>query len=212
MGDERFIQRVLGQQMAKLTDQVGVLAELQLAPDTLQDGRPALLFETAAHPRYPVAADPGQRLAAPEPVRLAQQHCCVIVVAACGQGMRLPPQPAELMHVDRLGIDLEHVASRSPRQLHAVAHGLPERPPEPGDVDREGLPGLWRRPRIPQPVDETVNRHYRARRQQQHGQDAPRPGWPEILSLPGGPELNRSEHAEFHDRLASSIARGHRRS
>ncbi len=28
MGDERFIQRVLGQQMAKLTDQVGVLAEL----------------------------------------------------------------------------------------------------------------------------------------------------------------------------------------
>ncbi len=28
MGDERLIQRVLGQQMTKLTDQVGVLAEL----------------------------------------------------------------------------------------------------------------------------------------------------------------------------------------
>src|SRR6266536_327141 len=112
--------------MAKLTYQLGVPAKLQLAPDTLQDGRPALLFETVAHPRYPVAADPGQRLAAPEPVRLAQQHGCVIVVAACGQGIRLPTQPAELMQVDCLGIDLEHVAPRAPHQSHAVTNGPPE--------------------------------------------------------------------------------------
>ena len=100
--------------MAKLTDQVGVPAKLQLALDALEDGRPALLLEAVPHPRDPVAADPGQRLAAPEPVRLAQQPGRVVVVAAGGQGIRLPAQPAELMQVDRLGIDVEHVARARP--------------------------------------------------------------------------------------------------
>jgi hypothetical protein len=71
--DERLVQRVLREQVAELTDQVGVLAEIQLALDPLQDGGPALLFQAGPHPRHPVAADPGERLAAPQPVRLAQQ-------------------------------------------------------------------------------------------------------------------------------------------
>src|SRR6266487_5314762 len=112
--------------MAKLTYQLGVPAKLQLAPDTLQDGRPALLFETVTHPRHPVAADPGQRLAAPEPVRLAQQRGRMFVVAACGQRARLSAQSAELMQVDRLRIDVEHVASRAPHQPHAIVQSLPE--------------------------------------------------------------------------------------
>src|SRR6266851_10478631 len=107
VGDERLVQRVLSQQMAKLTDQVSMLAKLQLALDALQDGRPALLLETVTHPRHPVAADPGQRLAPPEPVRLAQQQGRMIVVAAGGQRIRLPAQSAELMQVDRLRIDVE---------------------------------------------------------------------------------------------------------
>ena len=147
VGDERLIQRVLSQQMAKLAYQVGVSAKFQLTLDALQDGRPALLFEAVTHPRHPVAADPGQRLAAPEPVRLAQQHGCVIVVAACGQCIRLPAQPAELMQVDRLRIDVEHVASRAPHQLHAVAR-------RPAGV----TPGAWRcRPRgSPGPLAEAA--------------------------------------------------------
>ena len=116
VGDERLIQRVLSQQMAELPDQVGMPAKLQLALDALQDGPPALLFETVPHPRYPVAADPRQRLATPEPVRLAQQRGRVIVVAAGGQRFRLPAQSAELMQVDRLRIDVEHVAARAPGQ------------------------------------------------------------------------------------------------
>src|SRR5262249_58907698 len=36
VGDERFIQRVLSQQMRKLAHQVGVPAELQLASDAFQ--------------------------------------------------------------------------------------------------------------------------------------------------------------------------------
>ena len=126
MGDERLVQRVLGQQVAELADQLGVPAKLQLTRDPLQNGRAALLFEAVPHPGDPVALDPRQRLATPEPVRLAEQRGCVIVVAACGQRVRLPPQPAELVHVDRLGIDVEHVALRARRQLHVVADGLPE--------------------------------------------------------------------------------------
>ena len=126
MRDERFIQRVLRQQMRKLADQVGVPADLQLAADTLENRGAALLFEAVPHPRYPVAADPGQRLTSPEPVRLAEQRGRVIVITARGQGIRLPAQPAELMDIDRLGIDLEHVAPRAPGQLHVVSHGLAE--------------------------------------------------------------------------------------
>ena len=73
MRDERFVQRVLREQVAELTDQVGVLAEVELALDPLQDGGPALLLQAGPHPGHPVAADPGERLAAPQPVRLAQQ-------------------------------------------------------------------------------------------------------------------------------------------
>ena len=71
--DERLIERVLREQVAELTNQVGVPAEFQLALDPLQDGGPALLFQAGPHPRHPVAADPGERLAAPQPVRFTQQ-------------------------------------------------------------------------------------------------------------------------------------------
>ena len=118
-------------------------AKLQLAPDPLQNGGPALLLESVPHPRGPVAADPGQRLAAPEPVRLAQQPGGLLVVAAGGEGTRLPAQPAELMHVDRLGIDFEQVALRPPHQPHVVAHGLPEGGPEPAPRRPKGCPWPW---------------------------------------------------------------------
>ena len=38
MADQRFVQRVLHQQLGQLTDQIGVLAKLQLIPDPVQDG------------------------------------------------------------------------------------------------------------------------------------------------------------------------------
>ena len=207
VADERLVRRVLHQQLAKLTDEIGVLAKLQLAPDALEDGGPALLLQSVPHPRHPVAADPGQRLAAPEPVRLAQQPGRLCVVAAGGERVRLAAQPAELMHVDRLGSDVEHVALRPAHQPRVVSHGLPERGAEPGHVDRKAVPGLGRRLRVPEPVDEGLDRDQRARRQQEHGQDRPRPGAAKILPPPGRPELNRSEGPEFHDRLASSTAR-----
>ena len=192
VGDERFVRRVLNQHLAELTDQIGVPAKLQLAPDPLQNGGPALLLEGVPHPRGPVTGDPGQRLAAPQRVRLAQQPGGLLVVAAGGEGIRLPAQPAELMHVDRLGIDFEQVALRPPHQPHVVPHGLPEGGPEPRHVDRKAVPGLGRRLRIPEPVNEGLDRDQRARRQQEHGQDGSRPGAPKILAPSGRPELNRS--------------------
>ena len=114
VGEERLIQRILRQQAAKLTYQVGMPAKFELALDALEDDRPALFFQAVAHPRHPVAADPGQRLAAPERVRLAQQASRVIVVAALRQRARLPAQPAKLMQVNGLGIDVEHIAVGAP--------------------------------------------------------------------------------------------------
>jgi hypothetical protein len=73
MRDERLVQRVLREQVAQLTDQVSVPAEFEFALDPLQDGGPALLFQAGPHPGHPVAADPGEWLAPPQPVRLAQQ-------------------------------------------------------------------------------------------------------------------------------------------
>ena len=70
-----------------------------------------------------------------------------------------------------LGIDFEQVAVRPPHQPHVVSHGLPEGGPEPRHVDRKAVPGLGRRLRIPEPVNEGLDRDQRAWRQQQHGQD-----------------------------------------
>ena len=115
--------------MVQFTDQVGVPAERQLTLDALQDGRPALLFEAVAHPRHPVAVDARQRRAAPQPVRLAQQTGRLVMVAAGGQRIRLPAQPAELMQVHHLGVDVERVTAGAPGKLDAVTDGLPERGP-----------------------------------------------------------------------------------
>ena len=71
--DERLVQRVLGQQVAELTDHVGVPAEVQLTLDPFQNRRPPLFLQAGPHPGHPVAADPGEWLAAPQPVRLAEQ-------------------------------------------------------------------------------------------------------------------------------------------
>ncbi len=90
MADEGLIQRVLGQQPAKLTNQVGVPAKLQFAFDALANCSAAFLLEAAAHPGHPVAADPGQRLATPQPVRLAQEPDRVIMIAGRDQGIRAP--------------------------------------------------------------------------------------------------------------------------
>ena len=159
VGDERLIQRVLGQQVVQLANQVGVPAQLQITFDALQDGRPAFLLEAAPHPRDPVAADSRERLATPEPVRLAQQRGGALGVAAGRQRVGLPAQAAELVQVDRFRIDVEFVAAVAPGQPDALANGLPQGRPEPGDVDRKALAGLWRRLRIPHPVNENVGRH-----------------------------------------------------
>ena len=126
MGDQRLVQRVLVQQMAELADQVGVMAKLQLAFDALDHGRPAFLVEAVPHPRHPVAADPGERLAAPEQIRLTQQRDSLIAVAVGGQRVRLPAQPPELMQIDRARLNVEFVTAVASGQPDAVANGLPE--------------------------------------------------------------------------------------
>ena len=163
--DERLVQRVLAQQVLQLADQIGVPAKLQVTPDPLEDGGPALLVEAVTHPRHPVAADARQRRAAPEPVRVAQQGGRVIAVAVGRQRIRLPAQPAEVMQVDRVGIDVELVTPGAPGQPGVVAHGLPERGAQPGDVNRKALPGLGRGLRIPDPLDKDLGGHDRAGRQ-----------------------------------------------
>ena len=124
--DERLIQRVLGQQVVKLADQVAVPAQLQLALDALQDGRPAFLLEAVPHPCHPVAANPRERLAVPEPVRLAQQQGRVTGVAGRGRCVGFPAQSAELVQVNRVRVDVELVAAVAPGKADALANGLPE--------------------------------------------------------------------------------------
>ena len=207
VGDERLVQRILQPaDWCSSPTRCGVPAERQLTLDALQDGSPALLFEAVAHPRHPVAVDARQGRAAPQFVRLAQQGGRLVMVAASGQPVRLPAQPAELMQVHRLGIDVEHIAAGAPGKLDAVTDRLPQRCAEPGEVGGEALPGLGRWPGVPQPVDEGLCRDYRPRRQQQDGKDAALPGRPQVPLPAGRPELDRPENPKFHDRLASSTA------
>src|SRR6516165_5192442 len=113
--------------MMQLADQVGMPTQLQFAPNPLQSGRSALLFQAMPYAGEPVTMDPGQRLAVPKPIRGTEQGSGVIVVAACGDGVRFPAQLTELMKIDILLIDLKHVTARPSHQPHAVTHSVPER-------------------------------------------------------------------------------------
>ncbi len=121
----------------------------------------------------------------------------MVIVAAGGQRVGLPAQPAELVQVDRLGIDIEHVAARAPRQPNAVADGLPQQRPQPRDIDREAFPCLGRRLGVPQPVDESLSGHDCSRREQEDREDTPRPGRSKVTLPAGRPELYRPERPEF---------------
>ena len=126
MGDEGFVQRVLDQQLLEFADQVGVPANLQVTLHPPQDGRPALLPQAGPHPGHPVTREAGECRASPEPVRLAQQLSRVFGVAVASQRVSLPAQAAELVQVDRLGIDVEFVATGAPCDLDFRSEGLPE--------------------------------------------------------------------------------------
>ena len=125
----------------------------------------------------------------------------MVRVAVAGQRVGLAAQPAELVQVDDVRIHVEFVTPGPADQPDTLPDGLAQRGTEPGDVDGQALPGLWRRLGIPDPVDEHVSGHDCARSQHEDGQDTPRPGRPELALLPSRPELNRPEHPEFHDRL-----------
>jgi hypothetical protein len=109
----------------------------------------------------------------------------MVGVAVARQRVGLPAQAAELVQVDDVRIDVEFVAPGPADQPDAVPHRLAQRGPEPGDVDRQALPGLRRRLGIPDPVNEHVGRHNCARGQHEDGQDASRPGRPKIVLLSG---------------------------
>ena len=126
VGDESFVERVAGEQLAELTHQVGVQALLQLTADPLADGGPAFLRQALPRARRPVAGQPGQRLPAPQRVRLPQQTGGMAVVTARGQRPRLPAQPPEPVHVDRVRVGFQQIATRAPDQPHPVAHSPPQ--------------------------------------------------------------------------------------
>src|SRR6185437_17058596 len=108
--------------------------------------------------------EPGQGLTVPKLVRIPQQRRRMLGVSGFGQRARLTAEPAELIQVDGLGVDVEQVAMGAGHQARSVDSGMLESPSQPGDISREALPRLSRRARVPQPIDEQLGRHYRAGR------------------------------------------------
>src|SRR5215471_12458021 len=109
------------------------------------------------------------------------------MIAARGQRVRPAAQPAEVVEVYRLGIDVENIAPGTPGKLDVVTGPLPQRCPEPGDVGGKALPGLGGRPGVPQPIDEGLGRDDRPWRQQEDGKDAALSGRPQVLWPAGRP-------------------------
>ena len=82
--------RMLGDQRLQLADQLGVAAERQVGLDPLLERRqPQILEPAALDPRERLLAELGQRRAAPQPERLAQQARRTLRL-----GLRAPRRPA----------------------------------------------------------------------------------------------------------------------
>jgi hypothetical protein len=191
---------VLGGELLQLGHHLGVAAEGQVGVDPSLSGGQAQLLEPPDGGLQ--GAQPGQvgeHVAPPQPQGLAER----------GGGVGRPPvlelgpsprdELLEAPGVDAVGLDLEHVAGRSPDH-----RGRRQRPAQAGHV---GPDDAHRRLRPllepvlgPQRVDQRVGGHHLTRSQGQKGQHGPQLGATQPDRRAVDHHLQGSEHPDAHTR------------
>ena len=162
-------QRLGLDERLELGDELGVAAQREVGLDALLDDDGAQLLEPGdLRLRERLVDEVGERRAAPERERLAQRDLGGGRVARLERGPPLLRERDEAVHVDALGLELEHVARRARRDDGA------ERLAELRDVDLDGVRGRLGRIAGPERLDEPVDGDDASRLEREHGEERAR--------------------------------------
>ena len=185
---------MLGDERLELPDQVAVPAEREIGVDPLDQGAQVKLLEPAdlvAGER--LVGEVGERRAAPERERLAQQQRSRSgSPAACALLPFFELLP-EAVDVELARLDTERITSRLRLQTVVAQDAAQLR-----DIVLEDLRRRRRRPLVPELVDQPVGRKGLVRMDQQKREQRPLLAAPEreLSSLVA--DLERTEDAEIH--------------
>ena len=182
--------RDLGRQ---LPDQLRVAALHQVRLDAVLETGQAQLVEMIALGLREGLGELGERLAAPEPERLAQVRGGGRRLAGLERRAARAAQPVEAHDVDRLRVDLDEVAGRA-REEHVGRQQLAQL----RDVDLDHLRRRVGHGVAPEVVDEAVDRDRAVGRHEQPGQQRPLLEAAERERRAAVEHLHRAEQAELH--------------
>ena len=162
-------ERVGGHQCLELGDRRLVAPDLELEIEPFLDGAEAQLGQAADHgSRELVVREVGERVAAPQRLRLDQQGDRSVGVAGERGRPAVGDELLEPRHIDRTRRELEHV----PAPAHGDELPGPQRSPQLGDQPLQAVAHARRRVLAPQRVDQLVGRHDPTHAQRQHRQES----------------------------------------
>ena len=185
---------VLGDQALEPPEQVGVAAESELGLGQQLEGRGAQVVKARD-----LALGEGlegqvrQRPPAPQRERLLERRRRPRRAARGQLAAAFPDQPLEAPRVELLRVELERVAVLAGGDLLAA----PQRPPQPRDVDLDGLGRRRRRLLAPQLIHQAVTAERLPGVQEQHRQERPLPRAADRHHTVAVDDLQWPEDAEF---------------
>jgi hypothetical protein len=177
----------------QLPDQLRVAAGHEVRFDAILEADEAQFVEAIALGAGEGLDELGERLAAPQPERLAQLRGGGFRVSRLERGMAGAAQPVEASDVDRRRIDLDEVAGRAGHEQRRRQQLAQLR-----DEDLHHLGGRLGRGLAPDVVDEAVDRHRTVGREEQAGQQRPLLEPAEHDRCVAVEHFHRAEQAELH--------------
>ena len=166
---QRFTMWMQGDERLELANQSPVLTAHEISFDTVLERRVPGLFEACdldAGER--LVRHIGERFAAPELERRAQQLTGARSIPARELDTSVSRKPREALGIDLSGVRREHVAAALRKQ-----HPAAERPAKVRHIPLQRLGGARRRPLAPQLIDQPFARHHLAAAQHQDCQQRP---------------------------------------
>ena len=196
---ELLLQRVGGDQLAQFRHDLAMPPQVQIGVDPRGEGLPPLVFEggnlaVAQQRRRHVS----QRIAAPQPERLAEQAGRPHPVSGLGGGMAARGQHAELADIQLVVGDADQVTGRP--GLDQLRPGRAQRRAQALDGAVQGTPCPGRRLAFPEHARQGVQADHSPGAQQQPRQQHPLPGRGNRYLPRAVPDDQRPEQPEVHAR------------
>ena len=189
---EPFAQGMRCGQLLQLSDRLAVAPAGQVGVDPPFERRePQLVEPGRRRPKHVTVGDVGERLAAPQRERLAQQLRRFLGMAVFERACTVRREPLEPVQVERARIDTEQIPG-----IACLDGALAECLAKLRDIALQDVGGGVRRVVAPDRVDQPVRGHHLSRVEEQDGEHRALPG-AQACRATVDHRLDRPEHPEL---------------